>query len=57
MIGDDPYADIEGSKKHTNAITLQKKHAGIKFLKGKCQPDAIFNEFKDLRSLLIKLKN
>jgi putative hydrolase of the HAD superfamily len=57
MVGDDPYADIEGSKKHINAITLQKKHAGIKFLKGKYQPDAIFNEFKDLRSLLIKLKN
>ena len=57
MIGDDPYADIEGSKKHINAITLQKKHAGIKFLKGKYQPDAIFNEFKDLRSLLVKLKN
>jgi len=57
MIGDDPYADIEGSKKHINAITLQKKHAGIKFLEGKYQPDAIFSEFKELRSLLVKLKN
>jgi hypothetical protein len=43
--------------KHINAIALQKKHAGIKFLKGKYQPDAVFNKFKDLRSLLIKLKN
>ncbi len=55
MIGDNPVNDILGSREKINAVTLQKNHAGIVLGTGVNEPDASFNNFDDLRTLLGKL--
>ncbi|NBZ97127.1 MAG: HAD family hydrolase [Proteobacteria bacterium] len=55
MIGDNPVNDIRGAREKINAVTLQKIHSGIEVGSGDCAPDAIFSEFKELRSLIAKL--
>lgn len=55
MIGDNPINDIRGSKEKINAVTLQKLHDGVELGTGPNTPDASFKEFKELRTLLIKL--
>jgi len=52
MVGDNPENDIRGAKENINAITLQKRHKGVRIGEGDCQPDVIFNNFSDLRKLL-----
>jgi len=44
-----------GSREKINAVTLQKNHAGIVLGTGVTEPDASFNDFNDLRTLLGKL--
>jgi len=55
MIGDNPVNDILGSREKINAVTLQKNHAGFVLGTGVTEPDASFNDFDDLRTLLRKL--
>ena len=47
MIGDDPVADIDGSKK-LGAITFQKVDRNINFINTEIKSDVTFNSFKDL---------
>jgi HAD superfamily hydrolase (TIGR01549 family) len=55
MIGDNPINDIQGAREKINAITLQKIHDGTDVGVGVCAPDASFNDFKSLRTLIAKL--
>jgi putative hydrolase of the HAD superfamily len=55
MIGDNPINDIRGAKEKINAVTLQKIHDGVDLGIDKNAPDASFNEYSELRKLLIKL--
>lgn len=55
MIGDNPVNDIQGSREKINAVTLQKIHSGVEVGIGISEPDAVFNEFGDLRKLINKL--
>lgn len=55
MIGDNPINDIEGARKTIGAVTLQKVHEGVEVGSGISQPDAVINEFSELRKLLGKL--
>jgi len=57
MIGDNPVNDIRGAREKINAVTLQKIHADVVLGSGVNQPDASFNNFADLRKLLVKLGN
>ena len=52
MIGDNPVNDIRGGREQINAITLQKTHVGVEVGTGFCEPDAIFSEFEEIRSLI-----
>ena len=52
MIGDSPINDIQGAREKINAVTLQKIHQGVKIGEGPAEPDAIFDEFAELRKLL-----
>jgi putative hydrolase of the HAD superfamily len=52
MIGDNALNDVEGAFKSIGAVTLQKIHKGVKKGTGNQKPDAYFNEFEDVRSLL-----
>lgn len=55
MIGDDPVDDIRGAKEKINAVTLQKIHNGTAIGDGENKPDAAFQAFSQLRSLIAKL--
>jgi HAD superfamily hydrolase (TIGR01549 family) len=55
MIGDNPVNDIEGAKKALGAVTIQKKHKGVKVGEGPQLPDAVINNFSELRQLLSRL--
>jgi putative hydrolase of the HAD superfamily len=55
MIGDNSVSDIVGARKEINAVTLQKIHDGVVIGVGNNQPDATFEEFYQLRSLIRKL--
>lgn len=55
MIGDNPINDIRGAREKINAVTLQKIHTGIELGTGINMPDASFNEFGELRKLIVKL--
>jgi putative hydrolase of the HAD superfamily len=55
MIGDNPVNDIGGAREKINAITLQKIHEGVEKGFGVNTPNAIFNEFKEVRRLLSQL--
>jgi FMN phosphatase YigB (HAD superfamily) len=52
MIGDNPVNDIQGGREKIKAVTLQKIHAGTPVGTGDYAPDAVFNEFKELRELI-----
>ena len=55
MIGDNPVSDIQGGREKINAVTLQKVHSGIEPGTGDCAPDAIFGEYRKLRTLIARL--
>ena len=55
MIGDNQVNDIRGGREKINAITLQKIHAGVEVGTGINTPDATFEEFGEIRTLLAKL--
>lgn len=55
MIGDNPVNDIRGAREKINAVTLQKFHDGTAIGEAENKPDAAFQEFSQLRSLLAKL--
>lgn len=55
MIGDNPENDIRGGRETINAVTLQKIHSGVEVGTGINNPDAIFNNFADLRKLVTRL--
>lgn len=56
MIGDNPVNDIKGARDSIGAVTLQKQHHGIIVGTKECMPDLVFEEFKELRDLLIELQ-
>lgn len=55
MIGDNPINDIRGAREEINAITLQKIHEGTSLGTDENAPDAAFNEFGELRRLIVGL--
>ena len=55
MIGDNPINDIRGARDSIQAVTLQKIHDGVLPGAGPTAPDATFEEFTELRQLLIKI--
>jgi putative hydrolase of the HAD superfamily len=55
MVGDNSINDISGARQSINAVTLQKVHAGVQVGSGPHMPDAIFEDFYQLRKLLDKL--
>lgn len=55
MIGDSAQSDIMGARTAINAVTLQKLHGDIKAGKGEQQPDATFQNFTELSTLLHSL--
>ena len=55
MIGDNPINDIRGSKEKINAVTLQKIHDGVEPGIGPNTPDALFDNFSEIRNLLVML--
>ncbi len=54
MIGDNGETDIAGSREHLAAVTLQKRHAGVKIEAGTRAADVVFDEFGDLRRAFAK---
>jgi len=57
MIGDNPVNDICGARESINAVTIQKSHKGIEIDKGLNKPDAIFEEYDELRKLIARIAN
>ena len=57
MIGDNPVNDIRGGREKINAVTLQKIHAGVEVGSDINTPDAIFNNFSELRKMLVQLRS
>jgi len=55
MIGDNPVNDIRGGREKINAVTLQKIHSGTEIGTDINTPDATFNEFSELRTMLARL--
>ena len=55
MIGDNSVNDIQCAREHINAVTLQKIHSGTEAGTGACAPDAIFGEFRELRTLIARI--
>ncbi len=55
MIGDNPLTDIGGGRKNIGAVTLQKIHEGVEKGSGANEPDAMFNDYSELRKILIQL--
>lgn len=55
MIGDNPVHDIRGAREQINAVTLQKVHAGVTVEAGSHAPDASFQDFTDLKGLILRL--
>lgn len=56
MIGDNPVNDIKGAKDSVGAVTIQKIHDGVVRGVGECEPDLFISSYKELRSLVSKLK-
>lgn len=53
MVGEEPKSDIGGARAAVNAICIQKRHRGVTvFPDGLNAPDAVFDDFSDLRRLL-----
>lgn len=55
MIGDNAVNDIRGAKETIGALTLQKVHHGVALGENENEPDAAFDEFKELRKLIALL--
>jgi putative hydrolase of the HAD superfamily len=55
MIGDNPVNDIQGGREKVNAVTLQKIHHGTAAGSGICAPDAVFSDYRKLRTLIARL--
>ena len=55
MIGDNPENDIRGAREKINAVTIQKIHTGVEVGAKASRPDASFNEFRELRTLIGEL--
>lgn len=55
MIGDNPVTDIGGGRKSIGAVTLQKIHHGVIKGSGSNEPDAMFNNYAELREVLVQL--
>lgn len=55
MIGDSEVNDIQGARETIGAVTLQKIHGGVKKGIGITLPDAMFENFSEIRILLQKL--
>jgi putative hydrolase of the HAD superfamily len=55
MIGDNPINDIKGAKETIGAVTIQKIHTGVDLGCGDAQPDAVIEEFSELRQLISKI--
>lgn len=56
MIGEAPAKDIAGAREAVDAVGLQKRHAGVKvFAEGPNAPDAVFDEFHELRRHLARV--
>ena len=55
MIGDNPVNDIQGARTCLNAVTLQKVHLGTATGTGAAAADAVFNDFRQLRSLISRI--
>lgn len=55
MIGDSPRSDITGARAALNAVTLQKRHAGVEAGTGTSQADASVPHFSQLSDLLRQL--
>ena len=57
MIGDNPVNDIQGARRHINAVTFQKLHKGVAVGDGDQMPDVSFTRYGDLRRLLNRLSS
>lgn len=58
MVGEEPQSDIAGARAAVDAVTLQKRHAGVQVAAdGPAAPDAVFDSFRELRSLFAKTSN
>jgi putative hydrolase of the HAD superfamily len=55
MIGDNPATDIRGGRDNIAAVTLQKIHGGVVRGSDFNEPDAMFNHYSELRSLLVQI--
>ncbi len=55
MIGDNAENDIKGARAAIGAVTLQKRHEGVEVRDGADGPDAVFDNFSELRRLLNSL--
>ncbi len=55
MIGDNPKNDIGGAREAINAVTFQKLHAGVEPGVNENTPDCSFEDFAELRTLLLKI--
>jgi len=55
MIGDNPVTDISGGRESIGAVTLQKIHHGVVKGIGSNEPDAMFNNYAELREVLVQL--
>lgn len=56
MIGDNAAKDITGAKSAINAVTIQKIHPGVTLGTGEASPDCSFEDFAELRALLLKIE-
>ena len=57
MVGDNPRTDIGGAKRAINAVTIQKLHKGVIVGTAENEPDALIDNFQQLRHLLTRLVN
>jgi len=55
MIGDNSVTDIGGGRMSIGAVTLQKIHHGVVKGNGSNEPDAMFNNYAELREVLVQL--
>ena len=55
MIGDNPVNDIQGARERMKAVTLQKLHPGVELGSGTTLPDLAFQDYRELRLMVLKL--
>ncbi|MEI9851615.1 MAG: HAD family hydrolase [Sphingomonas sp.] len=57
MVGEEPLSDIAGARAAVDAVGIQKRHAGVRVAaEGPEAPDAVFDDFGELRRLLRELE-